>query len=115
MTEAMADTPDIVIRTPEEREASRMWFVEVPHMNGMALALLNQKTKVSGNATTLLLFEDREAAVLWAALRVKELSCEGVEVYKGVRLKTLREFPDKRVAVPSKEHRSYALDAMLEW
>ena len=111
----MTDTPDIVIRTAEDREAARRYLAEVPHMAGISLVLLTRKTEVPENAATLLLFEDSEDAILWAAVRAKELSSEGIEVYGGTQVRTLTEFPDKRVAVPFKEHRLPALLAMLEW
>ena len=110
----MADIPDIVIRTAEEREAAHICFVEL-RSGGRVSLVVTADTPMKENATKFLVFEDREAALLWAAARTRELSSEGVEVYGGLRVDKLREFPDRRVSIPYADWRSHGLVGMLEW
>ena len=110
----MTDTPDIVIRTPEERAAARLCFTEL-RSGATASLVVTANTPMKENASNFLVFEDREAALLWAAARTRELSSEGVEVYGGLRIDKLREFPDRRVSIPYADWRSHATEGMLEW
>lgn len=111
--------PDIIIRAPECREAARMCFGEFRYGDGVSLAL-NQNAAMEDHTSKFLVFEELGAAMLWAAVRTKELSSEGVEVYGSPGVEEnhrefLREFPDKRASVPFKNDRRNALDKMLEW
>ena len=111
MTEAMTDAPDIVIR----RAHDRVCLAEVPERHGISL-LVAQKEEIEQITDTFLVFADEETALMWTALRGKELACEGVEVYLSpLKNETLQELPDKRFSDPLYRYRSTAVGRMLDW
>ena len=113
VTGPMADAPDIIIRTAEERENPRFCFAELRYRDGISLAV-DTKTSIEKHTSEFLVFDDLDTAMLWAAVRTKELSREGFEIYWGLRVEEkLRDLPDERVTLPFKYYR-HSL-AMLEW
>ena len=111
----MTDTPDIIILSAEERKASGLYFAELRSGNRTTLAA-GTKTSIEKYTSEFLVFEDLDTAMLWAAVRTKELAREGFEIYWGLRVEEkLRGFSDERVTGPFKNYRRHALAAMLEW
>ena len=117
MTEAMTDMPDIIIRTPFNRLTDAGTFVvmaELPHPDGgTRLQLLEGEPKMPPDKLWVL--RDEESAVAWSALRVKELSSEGTEVYSHLDGAILRRFPDERLSRPLEYLRGKGQRRMLEW
>ena len=114
----MENAPKIVIRTAEEREAmqaERVFLAELPRGNGIMEVRLERKPQLEKEDGKFLVFEDRETAIAWACLRVKDLSIKGFEIFAFPPAEIRRRFPDKRVAAPVAEHRGRPLSEMLEW
>ena len=95
----MTDAPDIIIH----RAHDRVCLAEIAHESGVEL-FVAQKEEIKQRTDPFLVFEDEETALIWIALRAKELSSEGVEVCCVSRYYELRKFPDKRVTVPLRNH-----------
>lgn len=119
----MANTPDIVIRTAEEREAedAKRWCLaeapqpaEPPFPGGITLKL-NPKTDAEKGTEDSLVFADLETTAAWASVRARELSLEGVEVYSNTPNEIIRASPDNRFSLPVRGSRQYALARMLKW
>ena len=109
VTETMTDMPDIVILSASDR-------VRVAEFPGEDVTVL---TVGAERRDSFLVFADRRAAIMWAALRAKELSCEGVEVevspWDEAWDEALLEFPDKRVEAPLRRHRLSGMGSLLKW
>lgn len=106
----MTDAPDIIIH----RAHDRVCLAEIAHESGVEL-FVAQKEEIKQRTDTYLAFENEETAVAWAALRAKELSCEGIEVYRTPIDSIAGGLTDKRCSLPLLLNRRPALGAMLEW
>ena len=122
VTETMTDMPEIIIRTAEEREAqgaaARECMAETPHVVTGAISLLigaRAKQEKRNDPDKFWEFSDTPSAIVWAALRTKELSSEGVEVYAFPAPEILQQPQDRRVTLPIDLTRSSGLMQMLEW
>lgn len=115
----MADTPDIVIRTAEERRAEEnaAWsylLIERPGDRGIVLSA--EREEPVGDVCNVWRFPDMVSLRAWVALRSREMLCEGVEAYSFTALcaDTEEAFPDKRMWV-SLWHRIRAPERKLKW
>ena len=118
----MADTPDIVIRTTEERLADersgRYLLTELPghhsrpEEEGTQLIADQIERK---NATEIWVFPNTEGAVAWAALRAREIAAEGGEVSMSPYHELAGKFPDSRTLAPLADYHERALKKLLKW
>lgn len=114
----MTDTPDIVIRSHEEREAedaARWCLAEMPSFQGAISLRFGRKADAEKETENFLVFADIETAIAWASVRARELSLEGVEVYTSKAKEMLHRFPGRRFSGPIDNYRRPALNEMLQW
>ena len=117
------DTPEIVIRTAEEREAeeaateaSRTCVAEILNIaSGCKSLTVGRKAQIEKETGKFLSFQEYRDAITWASLRAKELSCEGVEIYTFPPNADIKATSDKRVTAPLEDFRYSAQARMLKW
>ena len=111
----MADLPDIIIRTAEER-GGRYLLMELPRPeieHHRAQLLLGQAEQPG--ATKIWRFPTAEGAVICAGLRARELAVEGVEIAVSPHHELAGKFPDIRILTPLADYHERALTNMLKW
>lgn len=117
----MSNIPDIIIRTLEEREAekaaeesARVWLGEIADRSGIRLDIY-PKAEMEVRTARFWGFADKPAAIVWASLRAKELSLEGVEIFSPHLNEIILALPDERVSRPLQFFRRRGEEMMLEW
>lgn len=100
--------------TPGITSPTLLCFAESRYRNGVSLAVY-PKAATEAHTRKFLVFKEIEAVTLRAAVRAKELASEGVEVYGGLCIEYLQEFPDRRVLAPVAGYRLLDMEGMLEW
>ena len=100
--------------TPGITSPTLLCFAESRYRNGVSLAVY-PKAATEAHTRKFLVFEDMQTAVMWAALRTKELSSEGVEVCAFPTNEALKDLLDERVKNPITRHRMSLVARILEW
>lgn len=113
----MADIPDIIILTPEERAAEKaakepVCLGEIPDRNVIRLDICPREEMEKED---FLVFADQQTAVMWTSLRAKELSCEGVELFSPRLNEIIQALPDERVSRSLEYYRRRVEAMMLKW
>lgn len=83
MVKPMADFPDIIIRTPEERAGERMpvflyLLAEIHEMYFVRVCEINDERDLRKGTRAIWKFRDRESLHLFASMRIRELINEGM-------------------------------------